>query len=746
MTPVPAPQGTSRVVDKKPMNDADAKWIGLKALRWVDPSGRERLWECADRKTRNGEVDAVAIFAMVRRGNAPAHVLLVSQFRPPVGQEVVELPAGLVDAGEESDEGTQRAALRELGEETGFKMGSDGTDVTVRSTSKVMYNDPGLSGANMKLCVVDIALAPDAADPVATPDAGEYIEKHLVPICALAEQLDTFMHFRAEPEDWFTIMDGVTRLVSSFEAAPGWQQVALVACTGMVAAICLNVAAQLLLPRNKSLPPVVFHWMPVIGSAVTYGMDPYKFFFTCREKYGDVFTFVLLGRKVTVALGPKGSNLVFNGRLNQVSAEEAYTSLTTPVFGKHVVYDVPNAVLMEQKRFVKAGLSVDNFRAYVGQIVAELEEFFRTDSTFLPLQHGAASVVVDIFKAVSEITILTASRTLQGKEVREGLDKSFAQLYHDLDSGFTPINFVIPNLPLPSNFRRDRAQRQMSEFYHGIIAKRRTEGGSMDTEHDMISALMEQAYKNGREIKDVEIAHMMIALLMAGQHTSSATGSWALLRLASHPEMIQELYEEQQRVYDDGMGGFLPLDYDVQKTSVPLLDAVVRETLRLHPPIHSIMRKVKTDIPVPATLAAPSVAAGRKGDNAPYIIPKGHYVMAAPGVSQVDPDIWEDSDRFNPYRWLGQQGKELDSGTDEQVDFGWGMVSAGANSPYLPFGAGRHRCIGEQFAYLQLGTIIATFVRTFDWRLETTFPDPDYTSMVVLPTSPSNIVLTPRKN
>lgn len=54
----------------------------------------------------------------------------------------------------------------------------------------------------------------------------------------------------------------------------------------------------------------------------------------------------------------------------------------------------------------------------------------------------------------------------------------------------------------------------------------------------MIAALMEQSYKNGRKLGDREIAHIMIALLMAGQHTSSATGTWAMLRLASRPEIM----------------------------------------------------------------------------------------------------------------------------------------------------------------------------------------------------------------
>lgn len=53
----------------------------------------------------------------------------------------------------------------------------------------------------------------------------------------------------------------------------------------------------------------------------------------------------------------------------------------------------------------------------------------------------------------------------------------------------------------------------------------------------MIAALMTQSYKNGRSLQEREIAHIMIALLMAGQHTSSATGSWALLHIAADPEL-----------------------------------------------------------------------------------------------------------------------------------------------------------------------------------------------------------------
>lgn len=108
---------------------------------------------------------------------------------------------------------------------------------------------------------------------------------------------------------------------------------------------------------------MVFHIIPWFGSAATYGMDPYKFLFDCREKHGDVFTFILLGRRMTVALGPKGNNLSLGGKVTHVSAEEAYTHLTTPVFGKGVVYDCPNDMLMQQKKFVSSFESFAERRA-----------------------------------------------------------------------------------------------------------------------------------------------------------------------------------------------------------------------------------------------------------------------------------------------------------------------------------------------------------------------------------------------
>jgi sterol 14alpha-demethylase len=232
-------------------------------------------------------------------------------------------------------------------------------------------------------------------------------------------------------------------------------------------------------------------------------------------------------------------------------------------------------------------LNTDNFRAYMGMIEEETEQFIKGDSAFAAYHKSDKPWGrFNSFKSMSELTILTASRTLQGAEVRSRLDKTFAQRYNDLDGGFTPINFLFPSLPLPSYRRRDKAQRAMSEFYQEIIQARRA--GSIEHEHDMLAALETQKYRDGRVLSDVEKAHIMIALLMAGQHTSSATSSWTLLHIADRPDVQQALYEEQAKNFRGKDGKWRTMEFEDLK-DLPLLDAVIRETLRIHPPIHSIM-------------------------------------------------------------------------------------------------------------------------------------------------------------
>lgn len=422
---------------------------------------------------------------------------------------------------------------------------------------------------------------------------------------------------------------------------------------------------------------------------------------------------------MTVYLGVDGNDFILNGKLQDLNAEEIYAPLTTPVFGKDIIYDCPNAKLMEQKRFVKFGLTRAALCSYVGMIEQETIDYLESAPAF----RGRCGSV-NIPAAMAEITIYTAGRALQGVEVRSKLTAEFADLYHDLDLGFRPINFLVPWAPLPQNRRRDVAHTKMEAIYLDIINKRRQSGKPPDDDDvDMIWHLMGCVYKNGTPVPDMEIAHMMITLLMAGQHSSSSSSSWIMLRLASRPDIVEELYQEQVRIlgYDAALPR--PLQYsDIDK--LPLLQNVIKETLRVHSSIHSVMRKVMRPMQVP---------------NSDFTITPDKVLVASPIVTHLSDEYFPNAQAWDPHRW--DDAVETDTDAD-MVDYGYGVVSKGTRSPYLPFGAGRHRCIGEKFANVNLCTIICTLVRHL--KLDTLdgkswVPPTDYTSLFSRPAQPAEV-------
>lgn len=366
---------------------------------------------------------------------------------------------------------------------------------------------------------------------------------------------------------------------------------------------------------------------------------------------------------------------------------------------------------------MKIGLSTEAFRSYVPIIQQEVETYIKRSSVF-----KGTGGTVNIPAIMAEITIYTASHSLQGKEVRDRFDSTLASLYHDLDMGFSPINFMLHWAPLPHNRARDYAQRTVAQTYMDIIKDRRNR--QEDAKLDIMWQLMSAQYKDGTPVPDKEIAHMMIALLMAGQHSSSSSISWIMLRLASQPHLIEELYQEQIQV----LGSDLPaLEYE-DLAKLTLHQNVLKEVLRLHTPIHSIMRKVTSPMPV----------AGTK-----FVIPESRILLSSPGCSSRDADYFPNPLLWDPHRWDAGSGRVI--GTDaeeEKEDYGYGLISKGASSPYLPFGAGRHRCIGEQFAGVQLVTIMATMVRQFKWRNPNGSTDvvgTDYASLFTRPLTPAMI-------
>ncbi|XP_061923084.1 ADP-sugar pyrophosphatase isoform X2 [Entelurus aequoreus] len=164
---------------------ASGKWVKLEKTTYVDPAGNTRIWETVRRTTRqtNTDADGVGIIALLKRTLHKDSVVMVKQFRPPLGCFSLEFPAGLIDEGESAE----MAALRELKEETGYKG-------EVMGVTPVTCLDPGLSNCTTQMVMVNInGDEMENINPTQQLGDGEFVEVILLPLDEFQTKLDELL-------------------------------------------------------------------------------------------------------------------------------------------------------------------------------------------------------------------------------------------------------------------------------------------------------------------------------------------------------------------------------------------------------------------------------------------------------------------------------------------------------------------------------------------------------------------------
>ncbi|OQR91195.1 ADP-sugar pyrophosphatase [Achlya hypogyna] len=157
----------------------ETKWLRLQELWYKDQRDVERPYISVERPTRpaGADTDAVVVLPLLITSADPVAVL-IRQFRPPLDQWILELPAGLIDAGES----VETAVHREIKEETGYDVSE------IVSVGPPIANDPGLTNGNCRFVVARVR-ADDEGQPAQMLEETEAIEVLHVPLQSLLETL-----------------------------------------------------------------------------------------------------------------------------------------------------------------------------------------------------------------------------------------------------------------------------------------------------------------------------------------------------------------------------------------------------------------------------------------------------------------------------------------------------------------------------------------------------------------------------
>lgn len=276
---------------------------------------------------------------------------------------------------------------------------------------------------------------------------------------------------------------------------------------------------------------------------------------------------------------------------------------------------------------------------------------------------------IDVGQSMIDLTFRILGQILFSLDLeRSDLQKAFAAIeaYVNQNRFFTPPPFV----PTPLNRRFKRARATLEQVITRFIDEHRQKPGQF--EGDILSFLLQSRDGEERGLSSGEVLWEINELIPAGHETTASALMWVWYLLFQHPEVEARLHAEVCNVLGDRQ----PTLDDLPQ--LPYVKWVLQETLRLYPPIFTVSRR-----------------ASRDGEVCGYRIPRGALLFVSPWVTHRDQAYWQDPQAFRPERFASQEGRSWPRGA------------------YFPFGAGAHRCLGEQVALIEGQMVIASIAQRY---------------------------------
>ncbi|WP_048752014.1 cytochrome P450, partial [Crocosphaera watsonii] len=230
------------------------------------------------------------------------------------------------------------------------------------------------------------------------------------------------------------------------------------------------------------------------------------------------------------------------------------------------------------------------------------------------------------------------------------------------------------NLPWTSFGKALKCRKEMLQEIEKIIVNRQQQPKH---QNDALGILLEAKDEEGNSLTLEELKDQILLLLFAGHETlTSAISSFSLL-MAQHPEILEKVRKEQEN---------LNITEDITSENLkemPYLEQVLKEVLRLIPPVGGGFRKVIQEFEFEG-----------------YRIPKDWTVQYQIAQTHQESDTFPNYQTFDPERFSPENM------VDKQKRFG-----------YVPFGGGLRECLGKEFARLEMKIFASLLVRKCHWEL-----------------------------
>jgi cytochrome P450 len=394
------------------------------------------------------------------------------------------------------------------------------------------------------------------------------------------------------------------------------------------------------------------------------GRNPLEFFEGLARTYGDLAHVRLGGEHVFVVSDPRAIKDVLMTH-NQNFTKSRGLERTKRLLGQGLLTS-EGAVHLRQRRLMQPAFH----RERVAKYAATMVDY--ADRTRRRWADGAA---LDMSQEMNRLTLSVVGKTLFDTDVESQARDVGEALTGVMESFWTmmlPFSNVIERLPLPHLRRSRLARARLDAIVYGLIRARRTTG---EDRGDLLSMLLlaQDEEDTGRGMTDVQVRDEAMTIFLAGHETTANALMWTWYLLSQSPDVERALHAEIDRV----LGRRLPTVADI--ASLPYVERVVTESMRLYPPAWIIGRRA----------IQPYAIGG-------YTLPARSILIMSPWIVHRDARYYADPARFDPDRWMPEFKASI------------------PQFAYFPFGGGPRRCIGESFAWMELVLIVATVAQ--QWR------------------------------
>ncbi|MFK7898566.1 MAG: cytochrome P450 [Myxococcota bacterium] len=442
---------------------------------------------------------------------------------------------------------------------------------------------------------------------------------------------------------------------------------------------------------NQPRPKIVSGAQPEVGHYEEFMAHAAHFLYRAYQECGELAEFDLFGARHVLMASADAQEAVYRAGDDQVSAAAPYQYMV-PVFGEGIQYGAPLEIERQQVRFMSDALRPKRMKTYAQVIAQEVEEY---------IADWGDSGEREFHDTFKELVLRTSTHCLMGAEFRHRLTDEFGVLFEQLEDAISPEAVINYSSEAEAFAKRDEARARLQEMLMQAVEERLAFKGEPPT--DMLQSFLDARYKDGAAMPHELIPGMIIWIMFGGFHTSSNTAAWACLELARHPEYQREVIAEVDSVYGNGEDlSFASL------REMPVTESFVMETLRLHPPLLTLMRQVVNQ---------PFEYEGNTFE-------VGTNLVISPYVSHRLPEHFPDPERFDPHR--------------PQPDHLFALI---------PFGGGKRKCVGNAFAFLQVKSILTALLSRYELSLvdapesyKEVMP-----SLILRPSDPCNLRYTLRQ-